>query len=241
MKRAYLMEMTVFRDYARQLLGVGFFVAIFVSGGMGTIVAAPAILTMMFFMMGTMAAAAYDEQNAWGLFRMTMPLSRSDVVLGRYGVIVTLGLFGMAAGLTAGAVLVGLAQVIPLPFGLSDVLAFRIDDVLATFFSTAFCLMVGAVIASVETPIYFRFGQNKTTQWLPMVTALLFVGPILIINGTGILDSGAIHLAWIGELAGLIESPAGVATFFAIAVAVAAVALSVSAALSIKLYERREL
>lgn len=241
MKRAYLMEMTVFRDYAKQLLGIGFFVVIFVSGGMGTIVAAPAILTMMFFLMGTMAAAAYDEQNGWGLFRLTMPVSRRDVVLGRYGVIVTLGLFGLVAGLAAGAVLVGLAQVMPLPFGLSDALALSTEDVLATFFAAAFCLMLGAVITSIETPVYFRLGQNKTTQWLPMITVLVFVGPMLIINGTGILDDGAINLAAIGELLGFIESPVGVAVFFAAAVVVAAVALSISAAVSLKLYDRREL
>ena len=41
MKRAYLMEMTIFRDYVKQLMGVGFFVALFVSAGMGSIVAAP--------------------------------------------------------------------------------------------------------------------------------------------------------------------------------------------------------
>lgn len=241
MMRAYLMEMTVFRDYAKQLLGIGFFVAIFVSGGMGTIVAAPAILTMMFFLMGTMAAAAYDEQNGWGLFRLTMPVSRRDVVLGRYGVIVTLGLFGLVAGLAAGGVLVGLAQVMPLPFGLSDALTLSTEDVLVTFFAAAFCLMLGAMIASIETPVYFRLGQNKTTQWLPMITVLVFVGPMLIINGTGILDDGAIHLATIGELLGFIESPVGVAVFFVVAVVVAAVALGISAAVSLKLYDRREL
>ena len=83
MKRAYLMEMTIFRDYIKQLMGVGFFVSIFVSAGMGSIVAAPAILTMMFFMMGCMSASAYDEQSNWGAFRLTMPVSRRDVVLGR--------------------------------------------------------------------------------------------------------------------------------------------------------------
>ena len=46
----------------------------------------------MFFMMGAMGLAAYDELNHWGLFRLTLPLSRRDVVLGRYGAIVTLGL-----------------------------------------------------------------------------------------------------------------------------------------------------
>ena len=241
MKRAYLMELTIFRDYIRQLMGVGFFVAIFVSAGMGSIVAAPAILTMMFFMMGTMAAAAYDEQSGWGRFRLTMPVSRRDIVLGRYGVIVTLGLVGLVAGWAACAVLLALSGVVDLPFGLSQAIAFDQEMLQGAVFATAFCLALGALIAAIETPIYFRFGQNKTTQWLPMITVLLFVGPMLIVNGTGILDSGAVHMETITRLLGFIETPIGVAVCFGIAVAFAVVVLGISAAVSLKLYERREL
>lgn len=241
MARAYLMEMSVFRDYARQLLGVGFLVAFFVSVGMGSIVAAPASLTMLFFMMGTAAAAAYDEQNDWGSFRLVMPLTRRDVVLGRYGVIVTLGLFGMASGLVAAFALVALATAAPLPLGLSEALAFRVDDALAALFATAVCLMCGAIIASIETPVYFKFGQSKATQWLPLVTVLLFVVPFVAINGTGVLDEGSLHMQTVAELLGFIESPAGVCAFFVAAVCVAAASLCASALVSLRIYRSRDL
>ena len=42
MLRAYLVDMTVLRDYSRALLGLGFFVAVCVSLGMQTSVMAPA-------------------------------------------------------------------------------------------------------------------------------------------------------------------------------------------------------
>ena len=241
MKRAYLMELTIFRDYFKQLMGVGCFVAVFVSAGMGSIVAAPAILTMMFFLMGTMAAAAYDEQNNWGLYRLTMPVSRRDVVLARYGVIVTLGLAGMLAMSGICAVVSVLATVVELPMGLSEALAFDADVAQGAVFSVAFCMALGALISAIETPIYFKFGQNKTTQWLPMITVLLFVGPMLIINGTGILDSGAISLEGIVQLLSFIETPMGVAVCFAVALVFTAAVLGVSAAVSLRLYERREL
>lgn len=241
MKRAYLMEMTIFRDYAKQLLGVGFFVAIFVSSGMGSIVAAPAILTMMFFMMGCMSANAYDEQNNWGAFRLTMPVSRRDVVLARYGVIVTLGVFGAAAGWAACLLLVSLGSIVDLPFGLSEAVSFDNGMLLGAVFSTAFCAGLGSLIASLEAPIYFKFGQNKTTQWLPMITVLLFVGPMLIINGTGILDNGSMSFGTIASLLGFIETPAGMATCVAVFAAFSMVVLGISAAVSLKVYERREL
>ena len=241
MKRAYLIEMTIFRDYFKQLMGVGCFVAVFVSMGMGTIVAAPAILTMMFFILGTMAAATYDEQNNWGLYRLTLPVSRGDVGLARYGVMVTRGIGGMLLMSAICAAVMAVATAVKLPMGLSEILAFDSDVAQGMVFAVAFCMALGALIASVETPIYFKFGQNKTTQWIPMITVLLFVGPMLIVNGTGILDNGAIPMETIAQLLGFIETPAGVAASFGVAAAIAAVALGVSAAVSLKLYERREL
>ena len=115
MRRAYLIELTVFRDYGKQLLALGFLVAVLVGCGMQTVLAAPSIITCMFFMMGAMGAAAYDEQNDWGRFRLTMPLSRRDVVLGRYGAIVTLGLGGMAVGLLAALAIGAVASAVELP------------------------------------------------------------------------------------------------------------------------------
>ena len=115
MKRAYLIELTIFRDYGKQLLALGFLVAVLVGCGMQTVLAAPSGITCMFFMIGAMGAAAYDEQNDWGRFRLTLPLSRRDVVLGRYGAIVTLGLGGMAVGLLAAFAISAVASAVELP------------------------------------------------------------------------------------------------------------------------------
>ena len=162
-------------------------------------------------------------------------------MLARYGVIVTLGLMGLAAGWAACAALLALSGVIDLPFGLSDAIAFDQDMLQGAIFATAFCMGLGSLIAAIETPIYFKFGQNKTTQWLPMITVLLFVGPMLIINGTGILDNAAISMDTIAQLLGFVETPVGVAACLGIAVVFTLAVLGISAALSLKLYERREL
>ena len=145
MKRAYLIELTIFRDYGRQLLALGFLVAVLVGCGMQTVLAAPSIITCMFFMMGAMGAAAYDEQNDWGRFRLTLPLSRRDVVLGRYGAIVTLGLGGMAVGLLAAFAISAVASAVELPGELSQALALDADMLSGMAFATTFCLLIGAV------------------------------------------------------------------------------------------------
>lgn len=238
MFRAYLIEMTVFRDYARQYLLTGIFVAFAVSVGMQSIVAAAGIMTCMFLLMGSMAAGAYDEQNGWGLFRLTMPLSRRDVVLGRYGVIVTLGLIGLAAGWVAIAVLTALATAGVLPLGLSEMLSYRPEDILAALFSSVTCLAFGSFVASITTPVYFHFGQTRGAQYIPLATALLFIVAIVAVN-SGVLDT--IDATTLGALIAFIESPAGVASCCGIAIVASAAMLAVSAAISLKLYERREL
>ena len=45
MKRAFLLEMTIFRDYARQLVGLGLLVSLCIGLGMQTPLAMPATLT----------------------------------------------------------------------------------------------------------------------------------------------------------------------------------------------------
>lgn len=242
MKRAYLIEITVLKSYLRQLVFLGFVVAFFISLGMQSIVAVPAMLTMLMFMMSAMSAAAYDEQSNWGLFRLTMPVSRRDIVLARYGAIATVGLMGAGIGLAVAAVLTAGATLLPLPLPAEAVqaLAYNPENVLGCLFSVGFCLMMGSVVAGVITPVYFRFGQTKATQYLPLITVLLFILPIVALNG-GMLDNGAIHLSDLARLLDFIESPAGVAVSMAVFAAIAAVALALSAAVSLKVYEKREL
>ena len=241
MKRAYLIELTVFRDYGAQLLAMGLLVALLVGVGMQTVVAAPAILSCMYFMMGAMGAAAYDEQNDWALYRLTMPLSRRDVVLGRYAAIATLGLGGMLCGLATAFVLSTAASLVELPDGLSEALSLDAGLVTAMFVATAFCVLIGSTCAAVVTPIYFRLGQTKATQLLPTLIVLVFVMPVVFLGNNGLLDGVVPGLESLGALLDFVGTPDGTATACAALLALSAVVLAVSAAVSLRLYERREL
>ena len=241
MKRAYLIELTVFRDYGKQLLALGFLVAVLVGCVLLTVPAAPAINTCMFFMMGAMGAAAYDEQNDWGRFRLTLPLSRRDVVLGRYGAIVTLGLGGMAVGVLAALALGVVASAVELPGELSEALSLSGDTLSGMAFATTFCLLIGATVASVVTPIYFRLGQTKATQLLPTIIVMIFVLPVVFLGNSGLLDGAIPGLDQIAAFLAYIETPEGLVVGCAGMVAATAVILAASAALSLRLYETREL
>ena len=219
MKRAYLIEMGIFRSYAFYLLGIGFPLTILVGVGMQTAIVAPAILTCMYLMMGSMGVAAYDDQNGWGRYRLTLPVSKRDVVMGRYAAIVTLGLIGTVVGVAASLAVMGVASVVELPGGISESLALNGDRLTGMAIATAVCILIGSLVASVVSPVYFKFGQTKATQLLPTVIVILFVTPLIILGNSGVL-SGEADLG-------------SVTDFLAF--------LAASAAVSLRLYAKREL
>ena len=239
MKRAYLMEMNVLRGYATSLLATGFLVTVLVGVGMKTAIVAPAVLTSMCFMMGAIGSSVYDDQNGWGSYRLTLPVSKRDVVLSRYAAIATLGLIGSAVGFAASLAVMGLASAVELPGGLSELLAFSGERVAGMAFATAACVLIGSAVASVVTPVYFKFGQTKATQLLPTVTVGLFVVTPMLLGNSGILEGGAFGL--VTDFLTFVETPAGLAASMAALLAASLLMLAASAVVSLGLYGRREL
>ena len=241
MLRAYLIDMTVLCDYARGILALGIFVATCVSLGMRTTVVAPGLLAMTYFLLGVTGANSFDDLSGWGSFRLTMPLSRRDVVLARYGSILTLALGGLAVGLVVALALSAVALVVPLPGGLSSTLVPSEGDLLVMGFTALACLTVGSLFAALEVPLYFRFGNTTATQYLPLVPILAVVCPIIVLAGSGTIDVSTLSPEALAGALGLVASPAGVAACVVGMLALSAVLLGISAAISLHLYERREL
>lgn len=240
MKRAYLIEMGIFRSYAFYLLGIGFPLTILVGVGMQTAIVAPAILTCMYLMMGSMGVAAYDDQNGWGRYRLTLPVSKRDVVMGRYAAIVTLGLIGTVVGVAASLAVMGVASVVELPGGISESLALNGDRLTGMAIATAVCILIGSLVASVMSPMYFKFGQTKATQLLPTVIVILFVTPVVILGNSGVFSEGA-DLGFATDFLAFLETPLGTAVGIVALLGASAALLAISAAVSLRLYAKREL
>lgn len=239
MKRAYSIEMGVLRGYATYLFCVGALISVLVGIGTQTAAVAPAILTCMYLMMGAMGAAAYDDQNGWGRYRLALPVSRRDVVLARYAAVVTLGLIGALVGLVASLAVMGIASAVDLPGGISASLALDYESVVSMLFATAVCFLVGSGVVSVVVPVYFRFGQTKATQMLPTVLVILFVAPIFLSSAFGLLDDG--FFAIISDVLEHAETLSGVVGSMVVFLALSLLLLFASAAVSLRLYSKREL
>ena len=83
MKAMIVSDFAVLRSALLQLLGICAIIALFMGYVMGAVGTAAAIAAMVPFM-GLFSLAAYDEQNNWERFRLTLPLTRRQVVFGRY-------------------------------------------------------------------------------------------------------------------------------------------------------------
>ena len=159
---------------------------------------------------------------------------------GRYAAIVTLGLIGAVVGSIASFAVMGIASAVELPGGLSEPLSLNGDRVCGMAFATAACVLIGATVASVVTPVYFKFGQTKATQLLPTIIVILFVAPFMILGNSGILSDDT-SLRFISDLNAFVEEPTGLAITIVAIIAVSILLLVISAAVSLKLYGRREL
>ena len=147
----------------------------------------------------------------------------------------------MVVGLVAALAATGVVSAIGLPGEVGEAFAFDPDMLSVMAVVTCFTLLIGSVVASVVTPLYFRLGQTRATQILPTVIVLLFVVPVVVLGNSGMLDGGIPGMELVSAALEALDTPAGMAVGCVTFVALSAVALAISAAVSLKLYERREL
>ncbi|MFR3275119.1 MAG: ABC-2 transporter permease [Collinsella phocaeensis] len=236
MMRMVKMELVVFGQYLKQLFFSILFMAVCFAAGTGSTSALPGIIFMMGIFSLSNSASNYDEHNGWAAFRLTMPVSRREVVLGRYLFVLAGALSESLLVAAAALVLSMLGQASMLPEVVARVVRLDADAMQVGLFTLAFCSAVGFVIASVSMPVFFKFGQTKATQWLPFIMMFLGVAPFMIVGFMG----GEAMMAAQRALA-FAETPEGLAAFAAGACAFGLVCYAVSCVISLRIYSARDL
>lgn len=93
----------------------------------------------------------------------------------------------------------------------------------------------------IIAPVYFHFGQTKATQAMPAIIIFIVFVPAMLLGYSGLLDTGSAGMTMLTDFIAAITTPVGACCTLAVAVIVAAATMALSAAVSLRLYERREL
>lgn len=232
MKAMIMSDLLIAKKYLVQQLGIAIVVGIFICIMIGNLyVVTPAVGVMIPFSLIIMILSL-DERANWQQFRLALPISRGDVIRGRYVSFLLLALLGIAVGLLTAFLVIVAAQLMPNVPQLADLMA---------NFSWQALLMVSVagisiilVMLAIVMPLFSRFGMTKAVRYLPL----------LIIFGVWIaftLPQNGPPPAFVLDVLNLLETPVGTVAVAAGILAIVAVVYVVSAIVSMRLYKKREL
>ena len=205
MKAMIFSDLITSKNSFAQLLGMTLFVAIFIAAGTSTLVTSTACIAAMVPFMYLFSISAYDEQNGWERFRLTLPISRRQVAYGRYASMMAIVLIALVVSWLAGMA-IGFAV-----------------GVLAE--------AVIIIAAAVSLPLIMRFGMTKGSRLVPVIMVFaICMGVAFFSSGVDALDLEAL-------ISGEFDLMVAVAVILLAALAV----YVISACISARLYEGREL
>lgn len=236
MKAMFLMDFFIvkklLRRYLLLLLGMGGCAALLMGSHPGIIPYFGVISVVMV----TQAVALYDDRRDWSLFRLTMPLTRTDIVLGRYTFLAAVTLAGTLIGIALYLAVTLAVQSVPVYAAL--VLRPGGFDAVGLAWSVAVSLALAFVVGGIMVPTFLNFGMGNGPRY---AMALIMMVSVLTINP--IINVGVKPEAAPAFLGGLTSFATSHGTFLIAAgiVTIAAFSLyAASCALSLALYRRRD-
>lgn len=236
MLRMMKMELAVLKKYLKQITFTMLIVIVCLVVGMSSLTSVPgmAFLTVTFSV--SMSASAYDDQNGWGSYRLVMPVTRREVVQGRYALNLLLAIAAAVVAAVLMTAFIALGSAVELPEFLANLAVWDNQQLEATLAASTSCACIGLCMCSVTLPAYFKFGMTKATQYLPFIMIVLSVAPFLVLGVIGgpLLDQvkGAIELA---------ETTGGLGLIAFAALAISLAVYAASSFIAVRLYSARDL
>lgn len=235
MLRMMKMELAVLKKYLKQITFTMLIVIVCLVAGMGSLMSVPGVAFLIVTLSVSMSASAYDDQNGWGSYRLVMPVTRREVVQGRYALNLLLAIAAAVAAVLMTA-FIALGSAVELPEFLANLAVWDNQQLEATLAASTSCACIGLCMCSVTLPAYFKFGMTKATQYLPFIMIVLSVAPFLVLGVIGgpLLDQvkGAIELA---------ETTGGLGLIAFAALAISLAVYAASSFIAVRLYSARDL
>ncbi len=232
MKAMFMSDMLTAKKYFISQALMGLVIGIFLAMVMENIyIIVPCVGCMTSFSVA-FTLLAFDERNDWQQFRLALPISRSNVMLGRYASLAMITLGGMVVGLVTFALVVlvvSLFPSVPIFQGLLDDLGWQ---TLLFAFTVSIALML--FMLAITLPLVARMGMTKAVRFIPIIIVIAI--PALMSLGAKAPSSEFVTslLAWVATDAGIIIASI-------VSVCATLLLYAASCALSVKLYATREL
>lgn len=237
MLTAMRMDCLVCLQYLKRSLATSAIMAACLVVGMGSFAAIPGTIFLVSIMGITISAYSYDERNGWAAYRATLPISRRDMVLGRYLATLAMALVGYVLALALCLLLVGVMHAVEAPDMLEATFAWNSEQAAALALSSSVCVAIDMVIMAVSHVVALRFGMAKAMQYVPVVLCVLGLLPVFV----PLLFMGEeTRTAVLAQLGAVLES-GGLLLIPVVCLTVAGAAYALSAAIGVRVYERREL
>lgn len=236
MRKMISLDFVVMRNAAPSILLTSAIVVVALVVGMRSLLSPLAAVAAMVPLLMFTTLGAYDDNGGWGSFRLALPLSRAQVVVGRYA---SLLLVALASGLVLfglGAAVWAVASSAP-----GDFAAGLRGSVGLVGLAAGVCAALSCALAAcaVALPLFVRFGLSKGVRFVPLFVAIALAFGMAVMSSSG---SPFESMSWGIALIQWLD--AGEAHLLVAAVVVLAGALlvyAVSALVAVRLYARREL
>lgn len=235
MRTMLISDFIVMRKNILQLLGICVIVGLVIAYGMGSLIVATTCISSMVPFMYLFNVTAYDELGDWQSFRLTLPLSRRETVLGRYlGVLLVLAVsaaFSVIVSLAFGTIVDALS----LPADLTKSLGLSSNPLGTIAVAGLVGTLCVLVVATVMLPLVARWGLTRGTRWIPVAIVLAIPLSMWILKLEPVRNA-------IKPLADTVAS-GGISDFTVVAILVGAALVLYVASMFIagRLYETREL
>ena len=232
MKRAFMSETAIMRSFFPSIAGVGLFIFVVLtlanaSDGDSGISAGTCAVSAMSPIMIMSSLAGYDNQNGWERYRATLPFSRKDIICARYLCIIVFSAI-MACAAT-------LLNILALPFfdgmGISSTEQTIFEIVSASFAS----MLISLVLVFLTQPLFFRFGHMEALRLSVGLFALLGCFTMAMLSSSNSITN------WLMSFAGANPDHAVIGCLCAGMAVLAFALFTLSAIISTKVYQARDL
>lgn len=230
MKAMIFSDLVTSKNSFLTLFGITIFVGLFIAISTNTLITAVACVAAMVPFMYLFSIAAYDEQNGWERFRLTLPISRKQVAYGRYASTFIIMVCSLVTAVAIGLLIGAIAGALPngtVPEGLT-LTKFSVPAIFGVAVTTQLIILIATTFT---LPLIMRYGMTKGSRLVPIVLVIaLSVGVAFFGNNLDIAMTNT-----------LFNNATSITLLLAVLTVVAIVLYVASAVLSARLYENREL